>query len=147
MDIRSSPHHKIAKRNLCVMRPCFCRILGTCILLFLNLVRCSAQTSAVTGIKAQGIDERNLVALPGNVYPFARSGFDQGPLRDSQPLSRILLVLQRSAAQETALQQLLSEQQDKASPDYHAWLTSQEYGQRFGVVDADLQIITQWLMS
>src|SRR6202035_2499976 len=38
-------------------------------------------------------------------------------------------------------------QQSNASPNYHQWLTPQQFGQRFGPADADIQIVTNWLQS
>lgn len=52
-----------------------------------------------------------------------------------------------SAAQEAQLRQLLDEQQDKSSPNYHKWLTPDDFGRQFGVSDADLQAVTDWLSS
>ncbi|HKW63636.1 MAG TPA: Ig-like domain repeat protein [Candidatus Acidoferrum sp.] len=95
----------------------------------------------------RAIDERNLVTLRGNVHPLARPEFDQGPVADAQPLKRMLLLLQRSLEQETALQQLLEDQQNKSSANYHAWLTPDQFGKQFGPADADIQTITQWLTS
>jgi hypothetical protein len=62
-------------------------------------------------------------------------------------MKRILLLLQRSPDQETALEQLLEDQQSKASPNYHAWLTPEQFGRQFGPADADIQNVTQWLTS
>jgi hypothetical protein len=62
-------------------------------------------------------------------------------------MMRMLLVLQRSADQETALRQLLDQQQDKSSPNYHKWLTPEEFGARFGPADTDVQSVTSWLRS
>ena len=93
----------------------------------------------------QAIDEKNLVTLQGNVHPLARHEFDQGAVSDAMPMNRILLLLQRSPEQEQALEQLLEQQQSKSSPNYHAWLTPQQFGQQFGPADADIQTITQWL--
>ena len=39
------------------------------------------------------------------------------------------------------------QQQTPGSPNYHHWLTPEEYGQRFGVSDADIGKITQWLQQ
>jgi len=61
---------------------------------------------------------------------------------DSQPLRRILLVLQRSPEQEAALQALLDEQQDKSSANFHTWLTPEQFGKQFGPADADIQTLT-----
>jgi len=59
----------------------------------------------------------------------------------------MLLLLQRIPEQETALQQLLEDQQNKSSANYHAWLTPDQFGKQFGPVDADIRTVTQWLAS
>ena len=63
------------------------------------------------------------------------------------PMQRMLLVLKRSPEQESALRKLLADQQDKASPNYHKWLTPEQFGQQFGPTDGDMQTITSWLQS
>jgi len=57
------------------------------------------------------------------------------------------LLLQRSAAQEQALQKLMDEQLDPKSSNYHAWLTPQQFGLQFGPSDSDIQAIQDWLSS
>lgn len=103
------------------------------------------QTPAVAARVTQAIDESQLVRLKGNVHPLARPEFDQGSVPDSTPMSRMLLVLERSLEQEAALQTLLGEQQAKDSPNYHNWLTPQQFGAQFGPADADIQTVTTWL--
>jgi Pro-kumamolisin, activation domain/Bacterial Ig-like domain (group 3) len=93
----------------------------------------------------QAIDETNLVRMGTRVHSLARAEFDRGVVADSQPMNRMLLQLQRSPEQEAALRELLNEQQSKNSPNYHAWLTPTTFGQQFGVADADVQTITNWL--
>ena len=61
------------------------------------------------------MDDTQLTVLPGNVYPLARAQYDRGAAPANLPMSRMLLVLQRSPEQEAALKQLLDDQQDKAS--------------------------------
>src|SRR5208337_3822516 len=39
------------------------------------------------------------------------------------------------------------DQQIKSSPNYHMWLTPEQFGQQFGPVDADIQAVTDWLAS
>src|SRR3989441_11896821 len=109
--------------------------------------RAAAQTTNIPARIAQAVDERNLVVLPGNVHPLARLEFDQGAVADAQPLQRMLLLLQRSPDQEAALRKLLDDQQSKASPNYHSWLTPDQFGEQFGPADADIQAVTQWLTS
>jgi hypothetical protein len=96
---------------------------------------------------AQPVDVEQLVTLQGNTHPLARPEFDQGVAPDSLPMQRILLVLQRSEKQNAALHELLEEQQTKSSPDYHLWLTPEQFGQQFGPADADIQAVTDWLTS
>jgi len=62
-------------------------------------------------------------------------------------MNRMLLGLKRSPEQEHALRTLLDDQQDKASPRYHKWLTPEEFGTQFGPADQDLQTVTGWLQS
>jgi hypothetical protein len=95
----------------------------------------------------QPVDLENLVTLQGNTHPLARPEFDQGAAPDSLPIRRILLVLQRSPDQEIALRKLLDEQQIKSSPNYHMWLTPEQFGEQFGPADADIQAVTDWLTS
>jgi len=107
----------------------------------------TAQTKRVPARVTETVDDTNRVALRGNVHPKARGEFDRGMVADSQPMSRILLLLQRSAEQEAALQQLMNEQQAKGSANYHAWLTPEDFGKKFGPADADVQAVTDWLNS
>src|SRR5580704_703279 len=118
-------------------------------------LRVSAQTnpdsaSATQAVAAparitQAIDETNLVTLHRSVHPLARAEFDQGAAPDSLLVNRMLLVLQRSPEQETALRNMMDGQQTKGSPDYHAWLTPIHFGQQFGPASADIQKVTDWL--
>ena len=106
-----------------------------------------AQISRAPARITQSIDNTQLVRLKGNLNPLARPEFDLGPVEDWQPMNRMLLLLQRSPEQETALQQLLAEQQMKDSPNFHKWLTPQQFGAQFGPADADIQAVTDWLAS
>ena len=93
----------------------------------------------------QPVDEANLVTLKGNTHPLARPEFDLGPAPANLPLNRMLLVLSRSPEQEAALETLLDQQQDKSSPNYHNWLTPEQFGRQFGPADQDVQTVTSWL--
>src|SRR6266853_4384996 len=95
----------------------------------------------------EALDEGHLTVLRGNTHRLARPEFDLGTAPASLPMERMLLVLKRSPEQETALRRLLDDQQDKASPNYHKWLTPTKFGKQFGPSDADLHTITRWLES
>jgi hypothetical protein len=104
-----------------------------------------AQKAPVASRVVEQIDETRTVNIRGNVHPLARAEFDRGAVAESQPMTRMLLLLQRSAEQETALRQLIDAQQTKGSGSYHAWLTPTQFGQQFGPSDADVQAVTDWL--
>jgi len=106
-----------------------------------------AQSVDIPARITQSVDAQQTVTLRGSIHPLARPEFDRGAVSDAMPMSRVLLLLQRSPDQEQALQQLLEQQQSKSSPNYHAWLTPEQFGQQFGVADADIQAITLWLAS
>ena len=101
----------------------------------------SAKPSRIT----QAIDEKQLVRLRGNVHPLAQAKFDQGKINDAQAVDRMLLLLQRSHEQESALRQLQEDQLTLNSPRHHAWLTPEQFGAQFGPSDADIQAVTNWL--
>src|ERR1700722_15609190 len=109
-----------------------CKIKWHAVALFASIlgvaVGAGAQNAAVAPRITQSIDEANRITLKGNVHPKARAEFDQGLISDSQPLERLLLVLQRSPDQEAALRNLMDQQQDKSSPNYHKWLTPEQLG-------------------
>jgi hypothetical protein len=124
----------------------FLRIVFVSAVFVLLPIMTAAQQSVPARI-TQPIDETNLTVLRGNTHPLARAEFDRGPAPSNLPLNRMLLVLQRSPQQEAALEALLDEQQDKSSPNYHSWLTPQEFGQQFGPADQDIQTVTSWLSA
>jgi len=106
-----------------------------------------AQQEAVPRRITQAIDENNRTVLRGNTHPLARTEFDRGAAPPNLLLQRMLLVLQRSPAQEAALDTLLEQQQDPASPNFHHWLTPGQFGRQFGPADQDVQSIVAWLNS
>lgn len=93
------------------------------------------------------IDSRRTVVLAGQVPPRARAEFDQGRVAPSFPMPTMTLELKPSASQQASLQQLLANQQNPASPDYHKWLTPEQYADRFGLSQNDVNQITAWLQS
>lgn len=95
---------------------------------------------------AAAVDARSTVQLQGSVHPRAQARYDQGRLDGATPIHGSL-HLALSAAQEADLDELLREQQDPVSPNYHAWLTPAQYGARFGLSAADLARVKAWLQG
>ena len=131
-------------------RSFFCRVLTGFLLLFsLSLAAASAQQGLISPRSriVSAIDDAHVTPLTGNTHPLARPEFDQGTLDANTPLHRVVLVLQRSADQETALRRLLDQQQDRSSSTYHQWLTPEAFGASFGPSDRDLSLLTDWLSA
>jgi uncharacterized protein (TIGR03437 family) len=96
---------------------------------------------------AAPIDARRTVVLKGNVQPLAQPRFDQGPVEAAFRVGYITLMLKKTDAQQAALEELLQQQQDPASPNYHDWLTPEQYADRFGLSQNDMDKISAWLRS
>ena len=93
------------------------------------------------------IDQGQMTALPGNVHPWARAQFDQGRVDPGMEMQGVTISFKLSPAQQAALDQLIAEQQDVSSPNYHRWLTPEQYAARFGMSQNDLNRVTTWLGS
>ena len=106
-----------------------------------------SQTPRIPARVTQAVNDSNRVALRGNVHRIARAEFDRGAVPESQLASHVDIVLKRSDEQEASLRQLLDQQQDKSSPNYHKWLTPDQFGKQFGPADSDIQAVTDWLTS
>jgi subtilase family serine protease len=63
------------------------------------------------------------------------------------PMQRMAIFFKPSAAQQADLDQLLAQQQNPSSPNYHKWLTPEQYADRFGMNANDLAKVSAWLQS
>lgn len=111
---------------------------------------------APTGLRGQAAQQDRILPaisnsevrqLRGNLHPLARPEFDRGKVADSTVLPRITMFFSPSPSQQGELGQLLSEQQDRASPNFHRWLTPSEFGARFGLSENDRDKIVSWIES
>src|SRR5712664_1472713 len=112
----------------------------------------AVQAQVESGVRArprivQSIDETNRVALEGNTHPKANPANDRGAVANDFPMEHMLLQLKRSPDQEQALQQFIDGLNTRGSPNFHHWLTAQEFGERFGLAKPDLEAVTSWLES
>src|SRR5690242_18066740 len=88
------------------------------------------------GAQAQRtINDADRVTLHGNVHSLARAEFDRGSADAAMPMNNMIMLLSVRPDAQAALDQLLAEQQDPGSPNYHKFLTPTEFGLRFGPTD------------
>ena len=87
------------------------------------------------------------VVLKDNVPREAQAQYDRGAVSASMPASRLMLVLKHSPTQAQAVREYIDSLQNKSSPNYHKWLTPEEFGVKYGPSDEDLKTVTDWLAS
>jgi hypothetical protein len=85
--------------------------------------------------------------LPNHVPAKVSSGqaIDEGPAPRHQNLPQLYLHFAMTPAQQTDLTQFLQALQDRRSPQYHHFLTPEQYAERFGLAPADIAKVTRWL--
>ena len=86
------------------------------------------------------------VPVTGHLHPRAQPQNDQGPADPATPL-HVTVTFRRTAAQEADFARLAAAQQEPSSPDYHRWLTRDAFADRFGLDDASLARVRNWLES
>jgi uncharacterized protein (TIGR03437 family) len=99
---------------------------------------------------SSAIDSSRTVVLPGRIHGDAgnaRVQDDRGPAEPSLNIAYATLYLTSTSEQQTELETLLRDQQDAASPHYRAWLSPEQYADRFGLSRGDIAKIAQWLES
>jgi hypothetical protein len=107
---------------------------------------------AGTGFAAENrirtsIEAASSVPLQGNVSPQIKTGTDRGVLDPNVRLNGLRLVLAPTAGQHVDLEHFLEEQRNPSSVDYRNWLAPEQYGERFGLSENDLALISSWLQS
>jgi uncharacterized protein (TIGR03437 family) len=113
------------------------------IILSFVAVTASAQPSRITG----PVNNQSRVTLAGHLHPKALAQFDQGRVEPALELTYMTLTIPPSSAQQTALNELLIAQQTQGSASYHQWLTPDQFAERFGASQSDINTISNWLRS
>jgi uncharacterized protein (TIGR03437 family) len=85
--------------------------------------------------------------LAGHMRPGVLGANDRGRFAANRSLRHLTLTLERSSAQQAELQALLDRQQDPSSPDFHKWLTPEQFAERFGAPQSNIDRIVSWLKS
>src|ERR1700675_2987823 len=91
--------------------------------------RASAGSAAV--VKLKGNHPSNLARL--------------GPMVHADPAMRLHLTVVLAVHDQAKLDQLLADQQNPSSSQYHRWLTPAQFNQRFGPTRAQTNAVVRWL--
>ena len=108
----------------------FIRIRSLCLLLLLPASLC-----------AQSVVLRH--NIPARVQP----QFDRGAADPSLLLPDLALLFKPSSRQQADLDQFLIDLQNPSSPDYHRWLTPEQFADRFSVNQASMRQVAEWLTA
>ncbi len=107
-------------------------------------------TPAAWGQKSrldQWIAPMERVQLQGSVNPLAQAQYDQGPADPALKFDLITMGLAKTPEQQADLDAVLGDLQDLSSPNYHRWLTPEQYADRFGLSQPDIDKLTSWLQG
>jgi subtilase family serine protease len=96
---------------------------------------------------AGAVSGSNRIPLPGNISGHAKYSTDLGLAPADRKLDSLSLRFSMTPAQQADLNQLQAAQLDPSSPNYHQWLTSEQFGARFGLSASDLAKVSAWLTS
>jgi subtilase family serine protease len=105
--------------------------------------KCLLKALAITivvGLRSQAFAQT--VMMDGTIAPEATTATSVGVLDPQRVLTLDICFAPRNQDQ---LNQLLAGQIDPHSPNYHKWITSEEYLRRFGPTDADFDMVKHWL--
>jgi subtilase family serine protease len=92
-------------------------------------------------------DNEHFSAVRGHLRAGLTADTDLGALPADTKLGGVTMFFQRTPQQDADLQTLLAQQQDSSSANFHRWLTPEEFADRFGLTQGDVDKIVAWLQS
>jgi subtilase family serine protease len=98
-----------------------------------------------TRVIREAVDEAKLVELRGNTRPEANAQNDRGMVSDDFQIEHMMLQLKRSPERDATLEQYIDELHDSTSPNFHRWLTAEQFAEHYGVAKEDVDTVTAWL--
>lgn len=113
----------------------------------LGFLVASVVTAAPPSRISESLQSGRTFQLSGNTHPLTAVLPDKGSVPGETPLSRITIDFKMSQTQQAALTQLLAEQQNPSSPQYHKWLTPEQFGEQFGMSSSDMAKVENWLRN
>jgi uncharacterized protein (TIGR03437 family) len=102
-----------------------------------------AQQSRIAG----PVEDAERTIVSGSLHPNAKPRYQRGRLDPSFRIGFVTVAMKPSPTQQADLERLLENQSDPSSPNYHRWLTPEQFGERFGLTPSDYAAVTAWLES
>ncbi len=93
------------------------------------------------------IDDNVTATLAGNTRPEAIAENDIGPVPREMQLDHMMLLLQRPPELEAQLTKFIDDLHDPKSANFHKWLSAEQFGEKFGPAQSDVDTVKDWLES
>lgn len=90
---------------------------------------------------------RPMAIISGTLHPLTRLAIDLGEVNPGMQMETLVLNTSLNDAQRKDLDALLQALQGPGSPEYHKWLTQEQFGARYGLTEADLDKALGWLTA
>jgi subtilase family serine protease len=95
----------------------------------------------------QTITNSRLVTIPQTHLRGMAQAASSALLSGSTSMSHLQLILHQSALRTAEMAAQIANQHNPKSAQFQKWLTPQQFGEAFGVVDADIAGLTSWLTA
>jgi uncharacterized protein (TIGR03437 family) len=105
----------------------------------ISAMLCAAAPDRIAAV----VDNQSTAVLKSSSRRNLRVEDDRGPVDPDMPVTYATLYLQPAAG----LEEFLADQQNPSSPNFHHWLTPEQFGDRFGLSSGDIGAISAWLKS
>src|SRR5262245_58767621 len=109
-----------------MFKPKFVHTWGSVVCVLISSSALLAQRGGRDRI-TQVINRDRIALVRGNLHPRATADRDRGRVSGSFRMRRVTLMFKLTDTQDAELNDLLRQQQDPQSPNYHAWLSPAEY--------------------
>ena len=103
----------------------------------------AAQADRIAG----NVESSQMVPLVGQTNHKVKPQYDQGRVPATMQMNQLTLLTLPTPSQQEALRALVAEQQDPKSANFRKWITPEQWADRFGLSQNDVQKITAWLKS
>ncbi|MGD0830223.1 MAG: protease pro-enzyme activation domain-containing protein [Terracidiphilus sp.] len=120
-------------------------ILAVAALAFLANSAAQAQSKQI--LVTQPINNSLTVTLTGNTRPEVNPVLKTAAVATNQKLPHLMLLLKRPAALDAQLTAFIDELHNPASPNFHKWISAEQFGAQFGPAQSDIAAVTSWLES
>jgi hypothetical protein len=117
------------------------------LIMALVLTLSTAARAELPALITKPIDPAQRKSLGNSVPPMAALATDRGHVDGATPMKDLVLMMQPSKAQSAALKKQIDDMHNATSPNFHKWLTPEQFAAQYGASDADLKTVTAWLTS